>query len=224
MSLNIDSTTCSVASGIRDNRKRFRCYRSENMCVWPQLQKKFETSNKAFYISVHTSQHNMPTITNRKPSDDTSRIKVLQRYPNKSSTTRHCTIQQQDMNEKVRHLSLENFVIGNIQSDADDSKATHNPRDRFKARKHKQVPAHPEVIDIKVSSDVKSTKLNHRFLREGYGPGYVTVLSPPCNCPDITIFLPCCCDQSESCSLLKNTLSREAQQYSLIPVVGKETK
>ncbi|KAK9746572.1 hypothetical protein QE152_g6014 [Popillia japonica] len=43
MSLNIDSTTCSVASGIRDNRKRFRCYRSENMCVWPQLQKKFET-------------------------------------------------------------------------------------------------------------------------------------------------------------------------------------
>ncbi|GJQ85825.1 hypothetical protein Trydic_g15292 [Trypoxylus dichotomus] len=219
--LSFDMDTVNSFSGIQEKRSELKCYRSENMCVWPQLQKKFETKNKAFYTSVHTSRHHALRANNRS-QNITSQAAVLQQYPYKV----HHSIAQQESDDQLKHLSLENFVYGNVGCNKSDKKK--NVSAETSHAKHQERISQgqmcPEVIDIKVSKNIKSTKLKHKFLKNENCPGYVTVLNPPCDCPDITIFLPCCCERAGSYTCINGSLSSDAQRYTLVPIIEKGLK
>lgn len=57
VSLNIDNPGSS--NSIQDRGKELKCYRSEKLSVWPQLQKMSEASNNNIYVSVHSYGQDM---------------------------------------------------------------------------------------------------------------------------------------------------------------------
>nr|XP_022900059.1 uncharacterized protein LOC111413358 isoform X2 [Onthophagus taurus] len=171
--------------------------------IGEEFKSKFENQKP---LSRSSSKGDNKKETKEKDNKDT--IKKIE--PKLKPPEKHNSLKDSFKNDKGNKLEKKKSTT--------KKEVSHPVKIRTKMLKRRpSIKILPEVIDIKVPTHVKSTRLRHTFCDKGDRPGYVTVLSTPCNCPDVTIFIPCYC----SCCDGKPSGHKTNSNYTMVPIIEK---
>ncbi|XP_065157288.1 uncharacterized protein [Atheta coriaria] len=135
----------------------------------------------------HTTIEPQQELTIKKPTKKQSRIPQRIRTPQIVDTTSDFSIDKikiyESGNSKMQCACSHLSVMSNIQNSPSPNKTNIYFSDVLNETAAKQPAA-------------EATSMHSlRVLANKNGPGYITILHPACGCPEVSIFIPCYCDE-----------------------------